>query len=224
MSENIRLLRPLPRGFVLDNSNHNDFEQGACVIEATAYVSGEPHSDAPECVSPFLTSIAIELNDELPYEDRRLLLPLIPLLVDTRAPAKIERKRGFLLLDVMIRNVIPEILKYTRMSKLTGMQDVRQSLSGLFPIVNRNGAIYARNACKRLDDIHTCGPEQMYQVVNGIADALVTFEKDHRQDLEAACGLVLRCALHLADGVKHHQMIIDGFERVVTTFPGRFVA
>lgn len=49
----------------------------ACVMEATAYVSGEGWSDHPECVSPVIGAFLRSWNDSLTETDRQLLKPRV---------------------------------------------------------------------------------------------------------------------------------------------------
>ena len=46
-----------------------------CVMEAVAYVAGEPWSDKPECACPIISSLLRSWNDALPTDaDRDRLL------------------------------------------------------------------------------------------------------------------------------------------------------
>jgi hypothetical protein len=56
-----------------------------CLLEAAAYVAGEPWSDSPECVSPVLAAFGRSWNDALDDENRQMLKPFIPRLVGTAA-------------------------------------------------------------------------------------------------------------------------------------------
>ena len=51
---------------VLDSGGHDSWEKGACVMEAVAYVAGEPFSDHPACASQVITDFLISWNDALP--------------------------------------------------------------------------------------------------------------------------------------------------------------
>lgn len=69
----------------LKTGGHKGPADGACVMEAVAFVAGEPWSDHPECVSPVIGVFLRNWNDSLPTDaDRdRLLKPLIPLIINT---------------------------------------------------------------------------------------------------------------------------------------------
>ena len=58
-----------------------------CVMEAVAYVAGEPWSDSPECVSPVIAQFLRTWNDGLNDEDRQMLKPFIPKVIGTKASA-----------------------------------------------------------------------------------------------------------------------------------------
>lgn len=76
-----------------------------CVMEAAAYVAGEPWSDHPACVCPVITEFMISWNDSLRSDAERvcLLKPLIPLIVGTKSSAEVEERRSYMVLDWMIR-------------------------------------------------------------------------------------------------------------------------
>ena len=83
-----------------------------CVMEAVAYVAGEPWSDTPACACPVLGAFMRRWNDDLPTDaDRaRLLGPLIPRLVGSKSTPAVEERRAYLALDWMIRTYTPTML------------------------------------------------------------------------------------------------------------------
>jgi hypothetical protein len=81
-----------------------------CVQEAIAWVQGQPHSDHPVCVSPTIGGFLRSWNDSLPDDATRtrLLVPLMADVVNTApAPPEIERARGWLCFDWLIRVYTP---------------------------------------------------------------------------------------------------------------------
>ena len=99
----------------LESGSHEDFEHGMCVMEAVSYVAGEPWSDAPSCASPVITAFMVSWNDSLAAEPRnRLLKPLIPLLVGTRASDEVEERRSYMALDWLIRVFTPQWLEHAQ--------------------------------------------------------------------------------------------------------------
>ncbi len=49
-----------------------------CVMEAVAYVAGEPWSDSPECVSPVIAAFLRSWNDSMPDAERTQKVYLTP--------------------------------------------------------------------------------------------------------------------------------------------------
>jgi len=92
----------------LRSGSHDSFDDGVCAMEMVAYLAGLPHSDKPECTCPVLATFVRSWNDGLPDADRnRLLKPILPALVNTRSTPEVEKARGFLALDWLIREYLP---------------------------------------------------------------------------------------------------------------------
>jgi hypothetical protein len=123
----------------LKSGSHSGPDAGACIMEAVAFVAGEPWSDHPECVSPVIGAFLRNWNDNLPTDaDReRLLKPLIPKIMNTRADAATEERRSYLALDWMIRTFLPAWL---RLAKLNEHAD---AVAGLASIVDMETATAA---------------------------------------------------------------------------------
>lgn len=113
-----------------------------CVMEATAYLAGEPWSAAPKCVSPVITSFLISWNDSLPDADRQMLKPLIPLIIGTKTNAKDETKRAWLATDWLARECAPAFLR------CAGLKAQAELLAALAPLTS---AASARKAQPTLD-------------------------------------------------------------------------
>jgi hypothetical protein len=100
---------PLQRGA------HPDRGAGMCAMEMVAWLAGEPHSDEPGCACPVLGAFVRACNDAMNDAARnRWLRPLVPQLVNTRAAVAIERQRGFVVLDGLVRNLVPKALRRDR--------------------------------------------------------------------------------------------------------------
>lgn len=86
---------------------HGDHDPGPdmCVMEAAAYISGEPWSDRPTCVSDELVDFMQALNDACESdEERRLLLsPLLPKVIGT---SRFNQKRNFWLIAKWLVNEV----------------------------------------------------------------------------------------------------------------------
>ena len=78
----------------LDKGKHKTPDDGMCLIEACAYVSGEPFTDHPHCVSELLSETGRALNDLLPNHERQKLAPLIPYLIRTAGDGLDEQRSG----------------------------------------------------------------------------------------------------------------------------------
>lgn len=115
----------------LGRGRHNDREHGTCLLEAVAWIAGEDHSDHPECVSPVLAAFGRTWNDNLDDDDRqRLLKPIGPRLVGTRASAEVEDRRAWLALDWLVRVYTPAWLA------LAGLDEHAAALRAASPVVD----------------------------------------------------------------------------------------
>ena len=118
-------------GLKLETGAHDAPKNGlvhACVMEAVAYIAGEPFSDHPECASPVLGVFLRSWNDALSDEDRQMLKPLIPRLVGTKASAKVEEKRAWMAADWLGRECSPAFL---RLAGLTEHAEALETLAAL---------------------------------------------------------------------------------------------
>ncbi|MGY1709809.1 hypothetical protein ACI8AC_09900 [Geodermatophilus sp. SYSU D00758] len=62
---------------VLSRGRHRNPARGACFMEYTALLAGEPFSDAPDCVDGELAAVLRHANDRLSAADRPRLVPLL---------------------------------------------------------------------------------------------------------------------------------------------------
>ena len=62
---------------VLSRGKHKHPSRGACFLEYTALLAGEPFSDEPACVDRELAAVLRRANDLLSDRDRHLLLPFL---------------------------------------------------------------------------------------------------------------------------------------------------
>ena len=108
--ERLAALPPLSKGA------HKHEDEGACVMEAVAYVAGEPWTDRPACACPVISAFMRAWNDDLPTDaDRdRLLRPLIPRLAGSRATPEVETCRAWLAVDWLVRTCAPTWLALTK--------------------------------------------------------------------------------------------------------------
>ncbi len=125
----------------LESGGHEAPNNGlvhACVMEAVAYVAGDPWSDHPECVSPVLGAFLRSWNDSLADVDRQMLKPLIPRLVGTKASKKVEEKRAWMATDWLARECAPAFLR------AAGLTEHAEALEGLAALTTTKRAEKAR--------------------------------------------------------------------------------
>jgi hypothetical protein len=109
-----------------------------CVMEAVAYVAGEPWSDSPECVSPVIAAFLRSWNDSLSDDARQMLKPLIPQVIGTRTSEADEQKRAWMTTDWLARECAPGFLR------LAGLTDHAEALEGLAALTTTKRAENAR--------------------------------------------------------------------------------
>src|SRR5574341_2000998 len=95
---------PQPRHLDIDaltlmSGPHKEQQKLYCVMEAVAYIAGEPHSDSPACSCPALAAWLRRANDSMSNEDRQLLKPFIRKMVGSRASKEVEMRRACLLTE-----------------------------------------------------------------------------------------------------------------------------
>ena len=102
----------------LGYGNHENIHEGSCIMEAASYVAGEPWSDHPKCVCLVISTFLRTWNDSLSDEERNsLLLPLLPLLINTRATTEVELRRVYMALDWLIREQTPAWINLAGLTK-----------------------------------------------------------------------------------------------------------
>lgn len=126
----------------LGSGSHRDLEHGACVMEAVAYVAGEPWTDHPACASPVITAFLLNWNDSLRSNDERdrLIKPLVPLVVGTRTTKADETRRAWMATDWLVREQAPAWLR------LAGLTEHAHALENLSALKGRASAVKAQPA------------------------------------------------------------------------------
>jgi hypothetical protein len=89
----------------LKKFGHNSPDEGMCVMEAVAYIAGEPHSDQPQCACPALGTFLRSWNDALDDATRQRLKPYIPRIIGTNDGRSEERR--YMILDWLERVYTP---------------------------------------------------------------------------------------------------------------------
>lgn len=109
-----------------------------CLLEAVAWVAGEPWSDQPRCVCPTLSAFGRSFNDGIRDEQTRteLLVPFVARLVGTARPddPTVAGRRSLMALDWLVRTHTPAWLR------LAGLHDEAESLVALDAIVDLDTA------------------------------------------------------------------------------------
>lgn len=127
---------PLQRGA------HPTRGDGMCAMEMVAWLAGEPHSDEPTCSCPVLAAFVRACNDAMSDAARNTYLrPLVPRLVNSRGSAATERHRGLVVVDALVRRLLPAWLRrhhrhdeatlLAALPPVEGLEDVRASLRAL---------------------------------------------------------------------------------------------
>lgn len=102
----------------------------ACVMEAVAFVAGEPWSDHPQCASSTIGAYLRAWNDSLPDDDRQQLKQYIPRLVGSAGTPEQEDRRAWMAADWLIRVHTPAWLR------LAGLTSEADALAGLPELVS----------------------------------------------------------------------------------------
>jgi hypothetical protein len=77
----------------LSKGKHTSKDHGACVMELSSMLGGEPFSDHPASVCPVIGSVLRAYNDSLDDTRRQDLYAYAAKVVDSRAPAELEQRR-----------------------------------------------------------------------------------------------------------------------------------
>ena len=99
----------------LEKGNH-PAGNAACLMEMTALLAGEKHTDRPRCACPVITSFAMRLNDGLPDDLRQMLKPYAPAFINTRDGHEKERREYLALRAVNV--FVPFWLRLTSKPEL----------------------------------------------------------------------------------------------------------
>ena len=110
---------------ILKSGLHLEQSREMCIMEAVAYVAGEPWSDHPTCASPVISAFLRSYNDLVSDQVRQTLKPFIPRLIGTAASESVERRRALMATDWMVRVHTPAWLR------LAGLTADADALAGL---------------------------------------------------------------------------------------------
>src|SRR5579875_3073790 len=139
----------------LSKGAHNSRDDGVCLLEAVAWEAGEPHTDAPACVSPVLAQFGRSLNDVLPDDKRQHLQRYRRPMIGTAGDG-LDEQRGYVALDWMIRTWTPAWLDLAGLTaEAQALRDLRRiadlvAARAAAPVVRagREKAAAARDAAR----------------------------------------------------------------------------
>ena len=93
---------------------HERTQSAMCAMEAVAYITGEPWSDHPQCVSPVIAAFLRAWNDALSEPPRTALIrPLLRGVIGTRTTDADEETRAWLATDWLVRVHAPAFMDLT---------------------------------------------------------------------------------------------------------------
>ena len=128
---------------------HQKREEGVCLMEAVAWIAGEPHSDHPACTDVALAAYGRALNDRLKDDERQLLRPLVSKLVGTRGTRELAKRRAYFLVDRHVRVSIPAFLRELPRKP---RPDLAERFEALSPVVDEESAYRARDLAREVRD------------------------------------------------------------------------
>ena len=143
----------------------------ACVMEAAAFVAGEPWSDSPGCTCPVIGAFMRGWNDGLPSDDdrTRLLLPLVPKIIGTTGSPALEERRSLMAADWLVRVHTPVLFR------LAGLRDQAATLEALAEITSADQASTLRGSLEAIcDDVFEVAPSALIVAVGWAAGAGAT--------------------------------------------------
>jgi len=109
---------------------HDNFDQGMCVMEASAWLAHEPWSDKPLCVSPVLGTFLRLWNDQLDEITRQKLKPYAARVVGTAGDGH-DEWRGWICVDWLARTNLPMWLDLAGFDKhATAVRSLAEIIDG----------------------------------------------------------------------------------------------
>ncbi len=142
---------------VLSRGRHRSPARGACFLEYTSLLAGEPFSDAPRCVDAELAAVLRHANDVLSPPDRPRLLPLLGRAIGLVADDPVDA--GRLRREVARRfaaDVAPRPSPEERRWTGTGAVDRLFWSLMLEPVPVSTSAAWVARLVERLDLLHAC--------------------------------------------------------------------
>ncbi len=109
-----------------------------CVMEAVAFIAGEPWTDHPKCASRVIGAFMRSWNDSLDDDQRQMLKPYVLRLAGTAGTPDQEDRRAFMAADWAVRTYTPVFL---RLAGLTDDADALERLPAIVDITTAKSAM-----------------------------------------------------------------------------------
>lgn len=132
-----------------------------CVMEAVAYVTGEPWSDHPQCADPLITNLCMGLNDGLDDDERDNLIPLIPRIAGSRGSHALEERRGVATLDFLAHEVMPPILRAADAKRAASLFETLPAWTGTW---EQRVNVWEQTVAIARADLHDYRPENRWNL------------------------------------------------------------
>ncbi|MFT4512864.1 MAG: hypothetical protein ACI89X_000956 [Planctomycetota bacterium] len=152
--------------YPLQRGSHPSRDDGMCAMEMVSWLAGEAHSDEPDCACPVLSALVRACNDAMTEHLRNhYLRPMVPQLVHTRANATVERLRGLMAVDCLVRELLPKWLdRHCRSAEADLMR-------GIPPIRNLSHVRAATRVITTYADDHRAAQWVLDRALEGAAPA-----------------------------------------------------
>ncbi|MGY1652888.1 hypothetical protein [Geodermatophilus sp. SYSU D01119] len=141
---------------VLGRGRHRAPARGACFLEYTALLAGEPFTDAPQCVDAELAAVLRHANDVLSDADRPRLLPLLGRAIGLVAAGpdagRLQRRVAQGFAAAVGSPLSPEELRWVRVG---AVDRLFWSLM-LEPVPVSTSPAWVARLVERLDLLHGC--------------------------------------------------------------------
>ena len=129
---------------VLKAGFHRTREEGMNALEAAAYLAGLEHSERPHGVCEIICEVMHAWSDDLPNDAirTRLLVPLLPTILNTRALPEMMLRRSWMAVDWLVRVYTAAWLE------LAGLAAHASAFRALTPIVDMTSAEASKEATR----------------------------------------------------------------------------
>ena len=120
-----------------------------CVMEAVAFIAGEPWTDHPKCASRVIGAFMRSWNDDLDDDQRQMLKPYVLRLAGTAGTPDQEDRRAFMAADWAVRTYTPVLL---RLAGLTDDADALERLPAIVDITTAKSAMDTISGARKRAD------------------------------------------------------------------------